>query len=236
MKLNQLLFSSEELNKKYNEVCEIRRDLEDRLRDKENERQLGIRKIEGLYLQIDNMKEIIKMREQEVMGRDERLKSMEDNPKVYEVKIEKVIDRQDYITVLEKEIEVERRRVISLEDRIKELEKVVSARDADVDSHKKLVIDLEKTITNLKMYIQEKERSFAWIVEREIANDIKINKGQFNKTYKVYPMEVQVSKVEQKVKVPETMLRVGQKQRIIIRESQNLRLVERVESYNEHHE
>lgn len=47
------------------------------------------------------------------------------NPKVYEVKIEKVIDRQDYILVLQKEIEVERRKVISVQDKVKELEKVI---------------------------------------------------------------------------------------------------------------
>ncbi len=39
----------------------------------------------------------------------------------------------------------------------------------------------------MKKYIEEKEKSFAWIVEREIARDIRINQGEINKSYKVYP-------------------------------------------------
>jgi hypothetical protein len=53
---------------------------------------------------------------------------------------------------------------------------------------------LEKKIEQLKIYIQEKEKSFSWVVEREIAKDIELNRGETNRTYKVFPMEPKTHK------------------------------------------
>lgn len=93
------------------------------------------------------------------------------------MKIEKVIDRQDHILGLERELDNVKRVNLQLVANSKELEKIITIRDKDIRDARVKIEDLETVVRDLRAYIAEKEKSFAWTVEREITKDIQISQG-----------------------------------------------------------
>ena len=61
----------------------------------------------------------------------------------------------------------------------------VRRREMALDGFKGQIARLEAEIAQLKGYIQQKEKSFRWTVEREIEKDISVTVGQQPGAYRV---------------------------------------------------
>jgi chromosome segregation ATPase len=135
-----------------------------------------LQKSEEAVLVIDGQKGDLLMelsaRLTEIDSLKQQLSRME---KVVEVKIERVIDGKPEIEQLRNviaELEMQLKRFSTDRDTLAE---EVRKRQNAVDEQKGIIGKLEAEVAELKAYIQKREGSFKWAVEREIERDIAVS-------------------------------------------------------------
>lgn len=94
--------------------------------------------------------------------------------KNYEVKIERVVDRGDYISQLEEEIERWKYEIAGWKEGDENQKKVIREKDVIMGKMAGEMEELRQRIRELEIYIEKKEKSFEWIVEKEILKDIRM--------------------------------------------------------------
>lgn len=104
--------------------------------------------------------------------------------RVYEVRVERVIDGREQIGQLQAAVfELEQQMKLLAQDK-DFLAEDLRKRQAQVDELAAVRIKLEGEVAGLRAFISKREGSFRWTVEREIEKDIAVG-GQRSQLYKV---------------------------------------------------
>ena len=112
-------------------------------------------------------------------------KELTQKERVCEIKIERVVDGKERISELETAVFELELQLKQLNQEKEELGEEVRRRQNIVDEINASIFKLEAEVKTLKAYIEKRQGSFKWAVEREIEKDIVISE-QKPQAYKVY--------------------------------------------------